>query len=142
MANITCTQDYCVFGLCSTHDIVKHTKHQKQIISATGALPPPSPKDINRSSFWLCCFVFLRIPMMDKVQKPINPGCYRPSSEHFNINISLFVLLTMFINLYCSGIEDLKSPSVIYDHLCGLVVSVSGYTSRGPGLDSWSYQIF
>jgi hypothetical protein len=22
------------------------------------------------------------------------------------------------------------------------VVSVSGYTSRGPGLDSWSYQIF
>jgi hypothetical protein len=26
--------------------------------------------------------------------------------------------------------------------LCGLVVRVPGYKSRGPGFDSWRYQIF
>jgi hypothetical protein len=29
-----------------------------------------------------------------------------------------------------------------YDHLCGLVVRVPGYRSRGPVFDSWHYQIF
>jgi hypothetical protein len=28
------------------------------------------------------------------------------------------------------------------DHLCGLVVRVSGYRPRGPGFDSRAYQIF
>jgi hypothetical protein len=28
------------------------------------------------------------------------------------------------------------------DRLCGLVVRVSGYRSRGSGFDSWRYQIF
>jgi hypothetical protein len=28
------------------------------------------------------------------------------------------------------------------DHLCGLVVRVPGYRSRGPSFDSWCYQIF
>jgi hypothetical protein len=28
------------------------------------------------------------------------------------------------------------------DRLCGLVVRVHGYISRGPGFDSWPYQIF
>jgi hypothetical protein len=28
------------------------------------------------------------------------------------------------------------------DRLCGLVVRVPGYRSRGPGFDSWRYQIF
>jgi hypothetical protein len=31
---------------------------------------------------------------------------------------------------------------MIYDRLCGLVVRVSGYTSRGPGFDSRLYHIF
>jgi hypothetical protein len=30
----------------------------------------------------------------------------------------------------------------IQDHLCGLAVRVFGYRSRGPGFDSWPYQIF
>jgi hypothetical protein len=30
----------------------------------------------------------------------------------------------------------------IFDRLCGLVVRVSGYRSRGPGFDSQPYQIF
>jgi hypothetical protein len=33
-------------------------------------------------------------------------------------------------------------PTNIHDHLCGLVVRVSGYRSRGPGLDSQRFQIF
>jgi hypothetical protein len=28
------------------------------------------------------------------------------------------------------------------DGLCGLVVRVFGYRSRGPGFDSWRFQIF
>jgi hypothetical protein len=30
----------------------------------------------------------------------------------------------------------------VYDRLCGLVVRVSGYRSRGPGFDSRGLQIF
>jgi hypothetical protein len=29
--------------------------------------------------------------------------------------------------------------AVIVDRLCGLVVTVSGYRSSGPGFDSWRY---
>jgi hypothetical protein len=32
--------------------------------------------------------------------------------------------------------------AISHDHLCGLVVRVPGYKSRGPGLDSRHYQIF
>jgi hypothetical protein len=32
--------------------------------------------------------------------------------------------------------------SLFIDRLCGLVVRVPGYRSRGPGVDSRSYQIF
>jgi hypothetical protein len=31
---------------------------------------------------------------------------------------------------------------VLWDRLCGLVVRVPGYRSRGPGFDSRSYKIF
>jgi hypothetical protein len=34
------------------------------------------------------------------------------------------------------------SSYIIRDRLCGLVFSVSGYRSRGPGFDSRPYQIF
>jgi hypothetical protein len=30
----------------------------------------------------------------------------------------------------------------LIDLLCGLVVKVSGYRTRGPGFHSWPYQIF
>jgi hypothetical protein len=40
---------------------------------------------------------------------------------------------TPFCNLYHSSWVD---------RLCGLVVRVPGYRSRGPGFDSWRYQIF
>jgi hypothetical protein len=32
--------------------------------------------------------------------------------------------------------------ALLYCHLCGLVVRVSAYRSRGPGFDSGRYQIF
>jgi hypothetical protein len=31
---------------------------------------------------------------------------------------------------------------LFFDRLCGLVVRVSGCRSKGPGFDSWRYQIF
>jgi hypothetical protein len=34
------------------------------------------------------------------------------------------------------------STDAYKDRLCGLVVTVSGYRSRGPGFDSRPYQIF
>ena len=37
---------------------------------------------------------------------------------------------------------NLLPPSGFFDRLCGLVVRVSGYRYRGPGLDSRHYQIF
>jgi hypothetical protein len=35
-----------------------------------------------------------------------------------------------------------KLSSYLIDHLCGLVVRVPGYRSRGPGFDPQRYQIF
>jgi hypothetical protein len=38
--------------------------------------------------------------------------------------------------------EHLKLKYRTHDRLCGLVVRISGYRSRGPGFDSEPYQIF
>jgi hypothetical protein len=39
-------------------------------------------------------------------------------------------------------ISDIRTVWVNTDRLCGLVVRVSGYRSRGPGFDSRRFQIF
>jgi hypothetical protein len=36
----------------------------------------------------------------------------------------------------------INSYNILGDRLCGLVVRVSGYWSRGPGFDTRRYQIF
>jgi hypothetical protein len=36
----------------------------------------------------------------------------------------------------------MKEVKEVIDSLCGLVVRVPGYRSRGPGFDSRHYQIF
>jgi hypothetical protein len=38
--------------------------------------------------------------------------------------------------------DEIDTIVSTFDRLCGLVVRVSGYRSRGPGFDSWPYQIF
>jgi hypothetical protein len=47
-----------------------------------------------------------------------------------------FLLSRLSCLMICSGLFP------FLDHLCGLVVRVSGYSRKGPGFDSWRYQIF
>jgi hypothetical protein len=47
---------------------------------------------------------------------------------------------TALINKLCSA--DLQRRRIKRDRLCGLLVRVPGCSPRGPGFDSWSYQIF
>ena len=48
----------------------------------------------------------------------------------------------LFLYLSSSQICELFCVCVLLDHLCGLVVRVSGYRYSGPGFDPRRYQIF
>jgi hypothetical protein len=53
------------------------------------------------------------------------------------------VHLEWYIGLHCTLCTSTPfCAGSILVHLCGLVVTVLGYRSRGPGFDSWRYQIF
>jgi hypothetical protein len=47
-----------------------------------------------------------------------------------------------YSNPYLISIIIIIIIIIMCDRLCGLVVRVSGYRSRGPGFDSLLYQIF
>jgi hypothetical protein len=49
---------------------------------------------------------------------------------------------TLKLNIHQLVYENNKSVGKCVDHLCGLVVRVPCYRSRGPGFDSRYYQIF
>jgi hypothetical protein len=55
-------------------------------------------------------------------------------------------VVRLFVNNCCYGEESSFRLWLVYmfppDRLCGLVVRVSGYRSRGPGFDSRRYKIF
>jgi hypothetical protein len=55
---------------------------------------------------------------------------------------SLFMNLFNYLSLYMYLFTYLFMQLFLFDRLCGLVVRVSGYRSRGPGFDSRPYQIF
>jgi hypothetical protein len=56
---------------------------------------------------------------------------------------SLKILSMLAYNLaFRTALGIIFGSYEIKDRLCGLVVRNPGYTSRGPGFDSWSYQIF
>jgi hypothetical protein len=46
------------------------------------------------------------------------------------------------IDCHRNNLHQILLVGQIGDRLCGLVVRVSGYRSRGPGFDSRPYQIF
>jgi hypothetical protein len=67
-----------------------------------------------------------------------------PSLRHqWQLHVSSVVSHTMRAQCgrapSCCKITVSSTPSC--DHLCGLVVRVSSYRSRGPRFDSWRYQI-
>jgi hypothetical protein len=46
------------------------------------------------------------------------------------------------LTLHSYSNSKFSGTFTVLDFLCGLVVRVSGYRYRGPGFDSWRYQIF
>jgi hypothetical protein len=64
------TQDYWVFGLCPSSDILKTQKNtfrKLDLFPSSGEGETPTP-----ASEMLCYFVLLEYKTMDKVQKPSN----------------------------------------------------------------------
>jgi hypothetical protein len=59
---------------------------------------------------------------------------------------SCFCSCRTFRNLFHDSSQFVKFRLLyslhVIDRLCGRVVRVSGYRSRGPGFDSWRFQIF
>jgi hypothetical protein len=63
--------------------------------------------------------------------------------EEFRVPMKLVQLIKMCLNETYSKVHPLNSRiCVAVDCLCGLVVRVPGYNSRGPGFDSRYCQIF
>jgi hypothetical protein len=55
----------------------------------------------------------------------------------------LYGLINMYVNMKMSFMQgQIGKDALSMDRLCGLVVRVPGYRSRGPGFDSRRYQIF
>jgi hypothetical protein len=67
---------------------------------------------------------------------PRSPKFRRVRTFTFYLDSLPYVLHTM------SLIRDIATLIAVSDLLCGLVVTVTGYRSRGPGFDSRRYQIF
>jgi hypothetical protein len=68
------------------------------------------------------------------INKPIRP----PYQYHSRCQ-KYFSYYAHIIKIY----RTIILPVVLYgDRLCGLVVRVSGYRSRGPGFNSWCFEIF
>ena len=51
------------------------------------------------------------------------------------VSVTLRIKILQHADFYCT-------VTLLLDHLCGLVVRVSGYRYRGPGFDPRRYQIF
>jgi hypothetical protein len=55
---------------------------------------------------------------------------------------SSFIFSLLSLRLLPLPPINCSSSISVFGHLCGLMVRVPGHRSRGPGFDSWRYQIF
>jgi hypothetical protein len=63
-------------------------------------------------------------------------------SDKFTISIVVIVVIIIIIIIIIVVVVVVVVVVVDVDRLCGLVIRVSGYRSRGTGFDSRRYQIF
>jgi hypothetical protein len=66
---------------------------------------------------------------------------FRRDGSLYNTNYCVYYVLIIFY-VFVSKIMYRVILNTVGDRLCGLVVRVPGYRSRGPGFDSRRYQIF
>jgi hypothetical protein len=65
-------------------------------------------------------------------------GSQKYKLMYFNKNTSIYIP-----EIHLQKLKKKKKPlGTGEDRLCGLVIRVSGYRSRGPGFDARPYQIF